>query len=337
VGTCLGAIAGAFLFVWSIRAAGASVVLDDVSRLGAGFIVVLLLGGVRQFIRTVAWRCCLESPDRLPLGSAFLAFVAGDGLGNVTPFGLLISEPSKIVLIRRYVPPSASVAALTVENLLYSATVVVLLLSGTAAMLLSFSVTTPLRFASLSVLAGTVALTIGGLWVLRSRRPLVSSLGRAAVRHNIARGYLEPRVSQVEEVERRVFDFASRYPDKVMFVLGLEIVFHAAAVAEIWLVLSMIAGTPASILTAFVLEYINRSITTVFQFVPLWIGVDEAGTGLVATALYLGSATGVSLALARKGRNLVWTAVGMGLLAQQGVSVRSTVREAEALAAHEVG
>jgi len=184
---------------------------------------------------------------------------------------------------------------------------------------------------------GNVALTIGGLGVLRSRRPLVSCMGRAAVRHNIARGYLEPRVSQVEDVERRVFDFASRYPDKVLVVLGLEIVFHAAAVAELWLVLSMITGTPASILTTFVLEYINRSITIVFQFVPMWIGVDEAGTGLVATALHLGSATGVSLALARKGRNLVWTAVGMGLLAQQGVSVRSTVRAAEALAAHDVG
>jgi hypothetical protein len=336
-GTGLAAIAGAFLFVWSIRAAGAGAVLEDVSRLGAGFIVVLLLGGVRQFIRTMAWRCCLESPDRLPLGEAFLAFVAGDSLGNVTPFGLLISEPSKIVLTRRYVSPSESVAALTVENMLYSASVVVLLLTGTAAMLSSFSVPTPLRFASLSVLAATAALTVGALWVLRSRKALVSSLCRVAARHNVARRYLEPRVSHVEDVERRVFDFASCHREKVLLVLGLEIVFHAAAVAEGWLVLSLIAGKPASILAAFVLEYVNRCITTVFQFVPMWIGVDEAGTGLVATALQLGSATGVSLALSRRGRNLVWTVVGMGLLAQKGVSVRSTVREAEALATHHVG
>jgi len=316
---------------------GASVVLEDVSRLGAGFIAVLVLGGIRQFIRATAWRCCLESPNRLPLGRAFLAVVAGDGLGNVTPFGLLISEPSKIVLTRRFVSPTESAAALAVENLLYSATVVGLLLSGTAAMLLSFSVATPLRVASLSVLAGGAALAIGGLWVLRSRSPVVSSLGRLAIRHDIARTHLEPRIAQIEEVERRVFDLASRRRETVLFVLGLEVVFHAAGVAEIWLVLSLIIGTPASILAAFVLEYINRCITTVFQFVPMWIGVDEAGTGLVATALQLGAATGVSLALARKGRTLIWTAVGMCVLAQTGVSMRSTVREAEALAARDVG
>src|SRR5690242_7989392 len=136
VGAGLGAIGGALLFAWSIRAAGPGAVVDGVRRLGIGFIVVVLLGGVRQCLRTVAWRLCLESPDRLSLRLAFLAFVAGDSLGNVTPFGLLISEPLKIVLTRQYVSPRSSAVALTVENLLYSATVVVLLLSGTAALLL---------------------------------------------------------------------------------------------------------------------------------------------------------------------------------------------------------
>jgi hypothetical protein len=331
IGAGLGATGGALLFAWSIRAAGPGAVLDCVRRLGIGFIVVVLLGGIRQFVRTVAWRWCLESPDRLSLGSAFVAFVAGDSLGNVTPFGLLISEPSKIVLTRRHVSPRSSIAALTVENLLYTATVMVLLLSGTAALLMSFPVAAPIRIASLAVLAGTLALTTLGLWVLRTRRRVVSELCTLAIRRNVARRYLEPRFPHVEEVENQVFGFAARHPDKVLAVLGLEIVFHAAAVAEIWVALSMIMGAPASILTAFVLEYVNRSITSVFQFVPMWLGVDEASTGLVTTALQLGPATGVSLALARKGRNLIWTAAGIGLLVHQGFSVGATVREAEAL------
>lgn len=317
----LGAIGGALLFAWTIRAAGLGAVLGGVRRLGTGFIVVLLFGGVRQFVRTVAWRSCLESPDRLSLGSAFLAFVAGDSLGNVTPFGVLISEPSKILLTRRHVSPSATIAALTVENLLYSASVVVLLLSGTAVLLLWFTVTPPLRIASLGVLAGTLALTAAGLWVLGTRRRVASRLCALAIRHNIVRRYLEPRFEHVEDVEDQVFSFADRHPNKILAVLGLEVVYHATAVAEIWVALSMITGAPASILTAFALEYVNRSITTVFQFVPMWLGVDEAGTGLVTAALQLGPATGVSLALARKGRNLIWTAAGIGLLVHEGFSV----------------
>jgi hypothetical protein len=84
-------------------------------------------------------------------------------------------------------------------------------------------------------------------------------------------------------------------------------------VIEIWLTVSLMTGGPIGFLTAFVLEFVNRTITIAFQFVPLWLGVDEAGTGAVTTALQLGGAAGVGLALVRKARVVVWTAVGLGL------------------------
>jgi len=37
---------------------------------------------------------CLDDPRRLPLGAGFGASVIGDALGNVIPFGALISEPA---------------------------------------------------------------------------------------------------------------------------------------------------------------------------------------------------------------------------------------------------
>ena len=63
----------------------------------------------------------------------------------------------------------------------------------------------------------------------------------------------------------------------------------------------------------------------VFQFVPLWVGVDEAGTGLLVAVLRLAPATGVSLALVRKARILVWTGTGLALAFARGMRARSTV------------
>src|SRR5258705_2064259 len=57
----------------------------------------------------------------------------------------------------------------------------------------------------------------------------------------------------------------------------------------------------------------NRTVIIAFQFVPLWLGVDEAGTGLVTTALHLGATAGIGLALIRKARVVVWTGLGLGL------------------------
>src|SRR5882724_3660830 len=94
-------IGGALLFVWSIRAAGTAGVLDGVSRVGWWFLVFWSLGGIRYVLRAVAWRMCLDDPRRLSLGAAFGASVIADALGNVTPFGALISESAKVALVRR--------------------------------------------------------------------------------------------------------------------------------------------------------------------------------------------------------------------------------------------
>ena len=88
-------------------------------------------------------------------------------------------------------------------------------------------------------------------------------------------------------------------------------------------------------LTAFILEAVNRTITIAFQFVPLWLGVDEAGTAAVTSAINLGSAAGVSLALVRKTRVVVWTVIGLVLLLHRGLSVSDAAREADVLAASE--
>jgi hypothetical protein len=299
------AAGGALVFAWSIRAAGTTPVVDGVRRLGAGFIVVLILGGVRHLARATAWRLCLDSPADLTFGSALAAYLAGDAIGNVTPFGLLISEPSKIVLVRRHVTGSTSIPALALENLFYSATVVVMLIAGTAALLLSFPLSSAIRGASIATLGAAMGLAAAAVWIVWTRRAIISRL--------LDRAGLDG--SRARDVENRVFDFAGRHRDRLAPIAALEVGYHVAAIGEIWLVLRWIAAAHPSLLIAFVLEYVNRAITVAFQFVPLWLGVDEAGTGGVTAALGLGAAAGVSLALVRKARILVWTGAGFALLA----------------------
>ena len=64
-------------------------------------------------------------------------------------------------------------------------------------------------------------------------------------------------------------------------------------------------GSPTSVLIAFILEAVNRILNIVFAFVPAMVGVDEAGTGLLANGLGLGTTAGITLAIVRKARMLV--------------------------------
>ena len=49
------------------------------------------------------------------------------------------------------------------------------------------------------------------------------------------------------------------------------------------------------------------------------IGVDEAGTAFFSNLLAFGTAAGVTIAIARKGRMLVWTGVGVVALIRRGL------------------
>ena len=75
---------------------------------------------------------------------------------------------------------------------------------------------------------------------------------------------------------------------------------------------------------------LNRVINVVFKFIPLRMGVDEAGTGKVAAILQFTETTGVTLAIIRKSRDVFWTLVGVLLLIQRGWSLRAANRAADA-------
>ncbi len=333
IASLLAALGGVVLFAWSMRQAGTSAVVDGIERAGRGIAVILVLGGVRAFVRTAAWRLCLDPEDRLKLGSMFAAYLAGDAIGNVTPFGFLISEPSKIVMVRGRIGVQASVAALTLENLFYSATVVMILVVGTAALLRSFPLPRPLEIAGVFVLVVTSLAAIAAAWILATRRRVVSAGIELLARHRVAPRGLVRRLPEIRQTGDRIFGFVGRRPRAVVPLLLLETIFHVAAVAEIWFALALITGLRPHPLTAFVLEAVNRTITMVFQFVPMWLGVDEAGTAAVTSAVNLGSAAGVSLALVRKTRVVFWTAIGLLVVLHRGLSVSDAAREADALAA----
>jgi len=306
-------VGGALLFLWSIRAAGTSAVRDGVGRVGWWLVVIWLVGGIRYLLRAVAWRMCLDDPRRLPLTAAFGAAVMGDALGNVTPFGVLVSEPSKVAFVQRRVGAGQAISAVTIENLFYIASVVIVCVCGTAALLLSFDVGVPLRRTANVTLGVALAFALVVAVVLMRRVRVAGALVAALESWPSLRRAAGDRRADVAAIEDQVFGFASRHPSRLPSLLALEAAYHVAGVMEIWLTVTLITGAPIAFITAFVLEFVNRTITIAFQFVPMWLGVDEAGTGAVATALHLGGATGVGLALVRKARVMVWTGLGLGL------------------------
>jgi len=325
--------AGVVLFAYFVKKAGVSQIVDGIKRLGAGFLLILAISAVRQVARSIAWTLCMEAPHRLRFRDAFRARVMGDAIGNILPFAsFVISEPAKPALIRDRVPFMAGLSAIAIENIFYSLSVAVFIFAGMVALLLSFSLPKGLRIASVVTLV--VILLIIGLGCLLISKQLRFLSGSAGFLHR--RGLDVKWVEKGRTLEDRIYGFYQRSRSRFLPILLLEACFHLAGVCEIYVTLSFISPLqPPTFLTAFILESVNRVITVAFKFVPLRMGVDEAGTGKVSKVLQFTEVTGVTLAIVRKARDVFWSAVGMALLVQRGLSLRTVARDAEAALAEQ--
>ncbi len=327
VGVVAGLV-GLALFVYTFQRAGLQEIAALVGRLGWVFLGVVALGGLRFFVRGMAWRRCLEGTHRLGPGPAFQAVVAGDTLGNLTFLSILVSEPTKALFVADREPLGRTLPALAVENLFYTLSAALVIAGGAAALLFRLGAADTWWMASVGVVATIIGLvTLVHLVIWRRIRVVGGSLAILARR---GPGLATTWAARVRDAEDRIFSRYPRHAGQLAALTAWELAFHGLAVLEIFLVLSLISPVAPTLLDAFVFEAVNRFIAVVFKVVPMRIGVDEAGTAAFAELLEFGTAAGVTLALVRKARMLVWMTVGGLLLARRGLSVGS-IADAESV------
>jgi hypothetical protein len=301
--TVLAALGGLVLFGYAVRRAGVAEIVDGVRMVGWGILPILGLAGARFLLRACAWRLCMPPDSRLSIAQAFGAFVAGDAIGNLTPLGMVASEPTKVFLTRHRLATRESVASLATDNLLYAASIAAMVGLGVVVALLTIPLSVAWRDGAIAALAAGV---IGAAITLRLLQGTwrEDSGTRPAWRETLA------------GLRRSVLSFSTDQPVRLAQIFLLDLSFHVLAVLEIFLTLRWLLGDRSPTLSqAIVFEALNRVVTVVFKFVPFRVGIDEALSGGIAPVIAVQPVAGVTLAVVRKVRNLVWTGVGLALIA----------------------
>ncbi len=231
------AFIGLLLFAYFVRKAGLSEIVAGIRRLGAAFLLILAISSIRHIVRSIAWTKCFEAPYRLRFRDAFAARLMGDALGNIIPLvSIAVAEPSKAGL-----------------------SVVIFVFSGTTALLLSFQLPKPLRYASIGALAGTSLVACVGYFVVHKQWKFLSGALRFLGRRRTVRAWVEKVLPRAETLEDRIYGFHDRNRGRLLPIFALEVCFHLAGVAEIYTTLWFISDVARpTLLTAFILESVNR-------------------------------------------------------------------------------
>ena len=313
-------LGGAALFAWVVTRTGVANILEGIQRVGWGLAIIVALSGLRLAIRTACWRLCMAPGATLTFGQAFSAYLAGDTVGTITPFGLLASEPTKAFLARHHLAPRDSVTSLAAENIIYAASVIAMIAVGLVVVLFTVPLEDRWRWWLVAALAGLVAAVAAGTRLLRGT-------------WNPSRGARPAWRERLAAARQAVVGFSALHPGRLWRVFALDLGFHLIAVFEAFLTLRWLLGDPLSpgvgeaglrptLAQAIAFEALNRVIIVAFKFVPFRIGVDEALTGALAPILSVNPAAGVTLAVVRKVRSLFWAAVGLAVIAAHPTRTR---------------
>src|SRR6266851_6064154 len=170
----ISAVATIALLGYLLRRAGVSTVVQAIRLLGAGFLVLLLLSGIRHGLRAIAWRFCID-PGARPqrFWDLFILRLMGESVTDLSPAGPFLGESVKIWAVSKNISARFGVTSVVIENLLYSLGTASFVFAGFFILLFSAA-----RHYSLSNVGAVVALpamaAIVGTIILRKSRVLAT-------------------------------------------------------------------------------------------------------------------------------------------------------------------
>jgi hypothetical protein len=307
-------LAGLALVAWIAASVDLGVVARTVARIGFGGMgIVCGLFALGVLADVGAWRFMFaaEARAQLSLARLWLVQMVGEALSVLMPFGSLSGEPFKALLLKKrydigYPQATASLMLIQTVNTL---TEVPFVLVGMALAVASSSLP-PLAkslmiFASLW-LTGFIALVLGALH-LRLLVVLQRRLERSRFGTRFA-----ALLAALGEVEQHLFDFVRKSPVQFFGSLGLAFANWFCGAVEMYVVLRFL-GQQVSFWDGWLIESTVVLARNVSFFVPAHMGAQESVITVVTEAIVGSAEVGLAVAVIRRARELIWSAVGLAI------------------------
>jgi Lysylphosphatidylglycerol synthase TM region len=304
------ALLGVGLLGYLVFRTGPGVVWKQLQVVGWGVALIIILGGFSQFIKTCAWRQAFTCDiSKLSWSRSFVGQLISDGIGQFGVAGKVIGEGLRISLLGRAVPLASALSAGAIDGGLHTFTAVLVTVSGISATLLIAPLSAAWRAYALLLVAVLVALVILAAISVTRRWHLVGNAIRAMGRLPRLRNWVSDKQSIIDSAEDNLLTFHDEAPAAFWTTLICNLLWHALAVLEVYVILRFM-GARIALGGAFVVEGLTKVINLVGAFNPGNFGTYEGGNMLIAKIFGVTGTSGLTLALCRRARTLFWAGVG---------------------------
>ncbi len=303
--------------VWHV---GPGNIYDAAAQLGPVALLVMLIPSFIMYaVEAYGWKVTLgPSGKDIPFWRVFMIRTAGEVVNTTTPTGYVGGEPLKASLLRKHHVPmeEAFTSVIIAKTTMTIAEVVFILLGISLGVWFlggndSSGQIVAAALLSVGLLAfGTVAFVFvqrQGLciWLLESLRKI-----------GVKIKFLESREEQLRSLDRAILGFYRHKRPAFCVSTGLFFLGWMAEALEVYVILHVLGG-PAIALSAISIAALSVFIKSSTFFIPGSLGTQDGGNLLLLEAFGYSDVTGITFALVRRFRELVWIGIGLLCLAMQ--------------------
>ena len=303
-------VSGIALLAYLTWRVGPGNLLENISTLGWGLVLIIALGGVAHLVKTWAWRLTLTGCRGGVSFSRMLQLrLASEAVGQVGALGQIFGEGLRVSALGPNIPIESRISSVTLDRAMFIASGLMVALGGTVAALLVLPLTHALHLYAVLFTVILFGLLFVIALAMLNRWPFVSRSARVLGRLRFLRQRVEGKLPLIQSVEKKFFDFHRYAPGAFWASLALNLAWHGIAVFEVFLVLWLM-GAKIGPLCALVTEALTKLVNIAGVFNPGNVGTYEGGNILIAKMFGLTSAVGLSVAVARRLRGTFWGFVG---------------------------
>ncbi|TAK99251.1 MAG: hypothetical protein EPO08_16855 [Rhodospirillaceae bacterium] len=305
---------GLILLGWIAAETDLTAVAHAVLRVGwTGGAAIIVLFAIGFTADVGAWALMFGDMGAswLWMGRLWLVQMVGEAVNVLLPFGSLGGEPVKAMLLKRHYDVSYR-----------EATAYLLLIQAMNTLaevpFVGLGLVAILRRHILSPTAETV-MTVGVVWLGVFTIGIFIALHLrllASLQQRLKAGRWGERLSQglvvLGDIEERLYTFIRHRPAKFAGALIFAFLNWAFGAFETFLILRFL-GMPVDLSDAWLLETCVVLVRNITFFVPGHLGTQDGVIVLVGGLLTGSPTAGLAVALVRRGRELLWSGIGLAI------------------------
>lgn len=305
-------ILGLALLIYLIYRMGITTILTNISRVGAGFVFICMLGGLWLFFQSAAWWEINRRAFRpVPIGFLFKVKIICDAVNTVLPSANLGGETARAYLTRRYLNLRESLAGIIVDKTYELAGGILFMIVG-----FTLALTNSIfpKILALPAILCLIIVSLGiflflGFQLKGIYKFLIKSVG---VIPPIKRSLLA-RETQIQDLEQLLKNLYRAPWYRAALVLGLHFISRIMGAVEALVILRLLE-IPASFTEALFIMAMVAGINTIFFLIPGQWGIAEGAHMFVLQGMGFPPEIGLSLGITKRIRKLFFAGLGFLLL-----------------------